>query len=121
MKGVTINGLVIILDGFRDESKDYDFCSLTLACEGREYILDVCQTYTTDEVTTCRVECDLLMDKDTDTFTDCPFDLRAEDLLNEDLTAKFYMGGDFENKILEMNLYARYRGLNLTIDVTEDN
>ena len=89
--GVEILNLEFVMDGKRNETEDYDFGSLTLKHDGREYILDTVQTYWSDKhgVLTVTVE----LEQDLDTFPK-PFasnyDLKATDLILHTPEAEFY-------------------------------
>ena len=116
MKDVEILGLTINLFGVRDESDDTpDLGSVTLSRDGREYILDVCQSYTTEKGDT-EIECDLEVDKDL--FEDCAFDLTPTDLYSRDLKAEFYIATELE--IDCMTLYVRHNGCTKAIDLEQD-
>ena len=103
------------MEGERDDSKDYDFGALTLAVDGREFILDVCQSYTdgpdmTGENTT-RITLEVEVDEEI--FDECPYDITKDDLLDcehNDLTRELYVGGNFENKILSITFYFEIDG-----------
>jgi hypothetical protein len=110
IKGVNIGNIEVVIEGEKDDSKDYDFGALTLACEGREFILDVCQSYTDGPENTgenfTRITLDVEVDEET--FDECPYNITKQDLLDcehNDLTRELYFGGNFENKVLSMTLY----------------
>ena len=66
--------------------------AVTLQREGREYILDVVQSYTYDDedcAGATEIQCDLEVDEDT--FGECPYDLTLEDLMSEDISAEFFI------------------------------
>jgi hypothetical protein len=118
IKGVEILGLTINLLGVRNIEEDYDFGALTLKCEGREFILDVCQTYWDESSGDCEIKCDLEIDKDV--FEDCKYDLEAVDLYNDELVAQFYIGGTFSNIIDYMTLFIKHNGSTKAIDVIQE-
>ena len=96
--------------------------AVTLERDGREYILDVCQSYTYDD-DDCEngttIQCDLEVDKDT--FEDCKFNLKVKDLLSEDISAEFYIGSeDEEFEVEEMLLTFEIDGKSHSIKVVED-
>jgi hypothetical protein len=71
----------------------YDFGALTLECEGRNFILDVCKSYTNEEST----EIVLGLEVDTDIFpvsTEYNYELTKEDLYSSKLTATLFVGGE---------------------------
>lgn len=119
--GVEILGVTIVLYGERTDNDEIDLGALTLKREGREYILDVVQSYTNVEDGFTTIETDL--EKDEDTFDECPYDLTAEDLMSSDLVAEFFIGGDFTPTIEHMTLFVRFggeNGMTKAINVVEE-
>jgi hypothetical protein len=83
IEGINIHNLEVVLVGDVDRNL-IDIGALTLSAEGREFILDVSQSYsdgveTTGDGTT-RITCDLEVDEET--FSECKYDFTKEDLLN---------------------------------------
>jgi hypothetical protein len=116
MKDVEVLGLMINLFGVKAEGDDTpDLGAVTLSRDGREYILDVCQSYTTEKGDT-EIECDLEVDRDM--FEDCAFDLTMEDLYSSDLKATFYIATELE--IDKMTLFVRSGGCTKAIDLEQD-
>jgi len=96
--------------------------AVTLSRDGREFILDVCQSYTYDDEDCAGatiIQCDLEIDEDT--FPDCPFDLTIEDLLSDDVSAKFFIESDEEEfEISQMILMFNHEGEHKAIEVEEE-
>jgi len=120
MKNVKIIQLSIIFDRLLQFTPDLG--AITLSRDGREYILDVCQSYTKGEPDcgeATEIHCDLEVDREL--FEDCKFDLTQEDLLSKDLIAKFYIASeDEEFEIVNMELVFEINGKRQTIKVAED-
>jgi hypothetical protein len=125
IKGVNIGNIEVVLQGNKDDSKDYDFGALTLACDDREFMLDVCQSYTdTPEKTgnnTTRITLDV--ETDTELFNKCPYNLTKQDLLDcehNDLTRELYVGGNFENKVLSITFYFEVDGQDYSMLIEQE-
>jgi len=87
MKDVKFLGVELNFFGDLTNSK-MDFGSLTLTNEGREYKLDVCQTYRTFEGGFTSVRIDL--EEDRETLNDCKYDLTAVDLMSSSIDANLF-------------------------------
>lgn len=125
IKGVKIGNIEVVLKGEKDDEKDYDFGALTLSCDDREFILDVCQSYTDGlEVTgdgTTRITLEVEVDEDT--FDECPYNITKDDLLNaehNDLVRELYVGGTFENKIISITLYFEIDGQDYSLLIDQE-
>ena len=97
----------------------YDFGALTLECEGRNFILDVCQSYTNEEST--KIELDL--EVDTDIFpvgTEYNYELTKEDLYSSKLTATLYIGSEYEVEPECMTFFIKSGATTKAIDVKID-
>jgi hypothetical protein len=98
----------------------YDFGALTLECEGRNFILDVCKSYTNEEST----EITLGLEVDTDIFpvsTEYNYELTNEDLFSSKLTAKLYIGSeDYEVEPDSMTFFIKSGATTKAIDVKID-
>jgi hypothetical protein len=103
---VEILSLNIVLVGKIDEETDLG--AVTISRDGREYILDVCQSYSTFEDGLTSIETDL--ERDDMIFDDCPYDITAVDLMSNDLKVEFYIS--IENEIESMTLFVRFGGVN---------
>jgi hypothetical protein len=117
MENVEILGLTVNLFGVRTEDMDTpDLGAVTLSKDGREYILDVCQSYTDESSGDTEIKCDLEVDKDI--FEDCEFDLTATDLMSSDLLAEFYIATELE--IDSMTLFVKIGSMTKAIDLEQD-
>jgi hypothetical protein len=98
------------------------FGAVTIQREGREYILDVVQSYTYDDEDcegATETQCDLEIDEDT--FDECAYDLTIEDLLSDDVKAEFFIESDEEEfEIDRMLLFFEVDGERKSIKVTEE-
>jgi len=125
IEGVKFGNVEVVIKGKRDWNEDYDFGTLTLSCEGREFKMDVCQSYTdgpdiTGEDTT-RITLDI--EPDEELFEDCPYNLTKEDLLDcehNDLVREIYIGGSFENEILSIDLFFEVDGQDYQMKLEQD-
>ncbi len=113
--------LKITLDRFV-ERNSVNLGALTLKRDGREFILDVCQSYTYDDedcAGATEIQCDLEVDREL--FEDCPFDLTVEDLLSEDIFAEFFISSEDEDfEVENMSLHFTINGESKSIKVIED-
>ena len=110
IEDVKIGNIEVVIQGERNWDDDYDFGALTLKCEDREFMLDVCQSYTDgpDKTGEDFTRITLEVEVDEELFDECPYNLTKEDLLDcehNDLTRELFVGGTFENEILSMTLY----------------
>lgn len=115
---VEILSVAVVFYGKRNLNEDYDFGALTLSANNREYILDVVQTFWTEEGGFTTVEC--IVREDKDTFNECKFDLTDDDLMSHGLHAMFYVGGNFSNTIEHITLFVKDGGMTKAINVKED-
>ena len=116
--GVEILGLDVNLWGARNPDEDYDFGALTLSCDGREFILDVCQTYWDESSGDILINCKLEIDEDV--FDECEYDLTATDLYSNNLKAEFYLGGTFSNIVDHIELAVKHNGCTKIITVEQE-
>ncbi len=117
--GVQILGVTIELYGEREDHHEIDLGAVTIKREGREYILDVVQSYTEVKDGFSTIETDL--ERDDETFDECPYDITAEDLMSDDLVAEFYIVSDLE--VENLTLFVRFGGedgMTKAINVVED-
>jgi hypothetical protein len=101
---IEILSLNVVLVGKIDVETDLG--AVTISREGREYILDDVQSYSTFEDGITSIETDL--ERDDELFSDCPYDITAEDLISDDLKVEFYIST--ENEIESMTLFIRIGG-----------
>ena len=116
MKSTKFN-LKITFDRFLETSPYLG--AVTLSRDGREFILDVTQSYTYDDEECAggtEIQCDLAVNEDE--FSDCPFDLTMEDLLSDDVSATFFIESDEEDfEIEQMILIFNHQGERKSISV----
>jgi len=115
IKGVSIGNIEVVVKGERNPNDDYDFGALTFNCQDREFILDVCQSYTDGPEMTGEdfTRITLEVEVDEDIFSECPYNITKEDLLDcehNDLTRELYIGGNFKNEILSITFYFEVDG-----------
>ena len=108
--GVEILGVTVVLYGEIEENETVDLGALTIKRDGREYILDVVQSYKEFKGGFTTIETDL--EKDEDTFGDCPYDITSTDLMSDDLDIEFFIDGDFSANIEHITLFVRFGGEN---------
>jgi len=114
--GVEILSLEVVLYGERSNTDEVDLGAVTLTHEGREYILDVTQSFTCTGDGFTQIECRL--ERDDDTFPDCKYDLTAVDLMLGDVDATFYISSDLP--VEEINLFVRQGDCTKAIDVVQE-
>jgi len=125
IKGVEFGNIEVVIEGERNWKDNYDFGALTLKCEDREFILDVCQSYTDgpDKTGEDFTRITLNIEVDEDIFSDCPYNITKEDLLDcehNDLVRELYIGGNFKNKIISMNLFFEVDGQDYQMKLEEE-
>lgn len=116
ISGVDILSLVIELYGESNNTTEIDLGALYLSCEGRNYVLDVVQSYTTIEGGFTHIRCDLERDDDTFPEEEYKYNLRGTDLLIGDVDATLHI--ESELPIENMTLYVR-DGYTRAIDVCQ--
>ncbi len=111
MKGVNVHNLEIEIKD-HIERHHIDLGALTFTCEGREYKMDIIQSYTDytedlDGSDITRITCDLETEPDLEVFGDCKFDFTKEDLIDGyDREMTVYVDGDgddFEVKTIRFH------------------
>lgn len=93
----------------------YDLGSLHLVCEDRNFVLDVCQSYTNDECTEIRCE----LEVDTETFPlnqENNYQLTANDLMSN-ISGTLYIGQEWEERPESMTLFVKICGMTKAIDL----
>jgi hypothetical protein len=116
--GVEFLSIIVTFDCPVDRNL-YDFGALTLECERRNFILDVCQSYTNEESTEITLE----LEVDTDIFpvdTEYNYELTKEDLFSSKLTATLYIGSEYEVEPDYMTLFIKSGETTKAIDVKID-
>lgn len=118
--GVEILGVTVVLYGEIEENETVDLGALTIKRDGREFILDVVQSYRKFEGGFTTIETDL--EKDEDTFEDCPYDITSTDLMSDDLDIKFFIGGDFSANIEHITLFVKFpKGMVKAINIQSED
>jgi hypothetical protein len=95
---------------------EVDIGSVNLCCEGREYSMDVCQSYTDDSSGDTNISCDL--EEDREVLDDCNYQLQAEDFINPKLVADIYIGGEFSSNIESATLFVKLGEITKAIDLS---
>lgn len=75
-----------------------DLGSVTLSCEGREYILDTSLSWWDFEDGVTEITCGLKTFDEDDIFEDCKFDLTRDDLLSSFLSGTIFVGDEESNR-----------------------
>lgn len=114
---VEILSLEIELYGERSNTDEIDLGALYLSCDGREYILDVTQSYTTIEGGFTHIRCDLERDDDTFPPSEHKYNLRGTDLLIRNVDASFYIASDLP--VEKISFFVR-GGFTRAIDVCQE-
>lgn len=116
IKGIKFLQVVLSFDTPIDRNL-YDLGSVHLDCEGRTFILDVCQSYTNENRT--EIMCEL--EVDTDTFPvgeESEYDLTAVDLVVNKTTGTLYIGDEYEETPDSVTLFIKSGGLTKAIELT---
>ena len=125
IKGVNIHNLEVVVKGHVPRH-DIDLGALTLSVDGREFILDVVQTYSDetedmDGNPILRISCDL--ESDETLFDECPFDITKEDLLDaehNDLVRELYVGGETDFEVESILLHFDIDGQDYQLAIEQD-
>ncbi len=72
-----------------------DLGAVRLNCEGREYALDITDSFWEVEDGCTEISCVLTTVDEYECFEDCKFDLTKEDLFSSDLTGTIFIGEDY--------------------------
>jgi hypothetical protein len=121
--GVNIHNLEVVVKGVDYHRNDVDLGALTLSVDGREFILDVVQSYSDEleEDGTLRISCDI--EADEDVFDECPYDITKDDLLDcehNDLVRTLYVTGEEEFEVVSITLYFDIDGQDYQMKIDED-
>jgi hypothetical protein len=115
--GIEVLSLEVELYGELSDTDEIDLGALYLSCDGREYILDVTQSYTTIEGGFTHIRCDLERDDDTFPPADHKYDLKGVDLMMGSIKANFYIASDLP--IEKISFFVR-GGFTRAIDVIQE-
>jgi hypothetical protein len=82
-------------------NEELDFGGVTIKNPrtGNEFTLDIIQTYRTDNIIVCKLQCIAEMIIDDHYGIDCPMNLELSELNEEGLICEFHLGGESEVKI----------------------
>lgn len=97
-----------------------DLGSVTLSCEGREYILDISESCWDFEYGVTEITCGLKTFDDEDIFEECSFDLTGEDLFSSCLKGTIFVGdeeGVMEGEDTAATLFVKLNGCTKAIDL----
>lgn len=125
IKGIKINSLEVVIKGTNNRSV-VDLGAVTLSVAGREFILDVVQSFTdvtedNDGIPMLNISC--VVEPDEDTFEDCPYNLTKEDLLNADkngLVKTLYVGGEEDFDVVSIVLHYENKGEEYQLEIDEE-
>ena len=97
-----------------------DLGSVTLSCEGREYILDISDSGWDFEDGVTEITCGLKTFDDEDIFEECSFDLTGEDLFSSCLKGTIFVGDEervTEGEDMTATLFVKSGGCTKAIDL----
>jgi len=97
------------------ENEEVNIGSVNLACEGREYAIDVVQSYWYKEQGQEYIEIKLAEDREE--LNDCNYQLRDEDFHNPNLVGDIFIDGDFEANIEHATLFIKQGEMTKAIDL----
>ena len=120
IEGVNIHNLEVVIKG-DVERHDVDLGALTLSVDGREFILDVVQSYTDDIEGGMRISCDIEVDEET--FDECPYNITKDDMLDcehNDMIRELYVGGEVEFEVESILLHFDIDGQDYQMVVDEE-
>ena len=105
MENVKFLGVEIVFEGKTTNGDlEQGFGAITLSCDGREYILDVVNSYWFDKIGETLVECNI--EEDREIFSECKYDLTVDDLFDPNLKATIFIG-DFSNELISATLFIK--------------
>lgn len=97
-----------------------DLGAVTLSCQGREYILDICESFWDFEDGVTEITCGLKTFDDEDIFEECSFDLTGEDIFSSCLKGTIFVGdeeGVTEGEDMTATLFVKLNGCTKAIDL----
>jgi len=105
------------LDNLLDHDNEFtDFGSVNLCCEGREYSMDVVQSYWYDEKGATRIE--LKLAEDREVLDDCNYQLTDVDFHDTNLVADIYIGGEFVAEVEHATLFIKQGEMTKAINLS---
>lgn len=93
----------------------YDLGAVELECEGRKFIVDVCQSYTNEACD--EIECDVEVDTDTFPVEEWKYDLTAADLFINNTTGSLYIGSEYEVEPDSITLFVKFGEMTKAIEL----
>ena len=118
---VAISHVTITISKEIDSIAALDLGSVTLNCEGREYIMDISDSSWDIEDGVTEITCGLKTFDDEDIFEECSFDLTGEDLFSSFLKGTIFVGdeeGVIEGEEMTATLIVKCGGCTRAIDLT---
>jgi hypothetical protein len=118
IKGVEFLSILIKFEVPIDRNL-YDLGSVHLQKDGRNFVLDVCKSFTNEEST--EIEC--LVEVDTETFPlgeDTNYKLTAVDLSSGIDYGSLYIGTEYEEAPQSISLFVKINGMTKAIDLNID-
>jgi CRISPR/Cas system CSM-associated protein Csm5 (group 7 of RAMP superfamily) len=104
------------LENVLDHDHEFaDFGAVNLSCEGREYSMDIAQSYWYLENGQERIE--LKLTEDREELNDCNYQLTDADFHNPNLIADVYIGGEFGSGIEHATLFIKQGDMTKAIDL----
>ena len=115
--GVEILGLSIVIDGNHLNS-EIDLGSVTITAEDREYCMDVTQSYRSFENGETTIKLDVTTLDDDNIFPDCPFNIKATDLMLDKASVTLFY--ECEEPWKHCTLFVKDNGCTKAINVELD-
>lgn len=105
MKTQFLSVEVQLVDVLDHDNEFADFGSVNLCCEGREYSMDVIQSYWYKENGSERIE--LKLSENREELDDCNYQLTDDDFHHPKLVGDVYIGGEFGSNIEHATLFIK--------------
>lgn len=115
--GVQILGLELVIDGDHTEN-DIDLGSVTISNDGREYCMDVVQSYRDFDGGKTTIRIDVTTKDDDVIFDDCPFNIKSTDLMVDKPKVTLYF--ECEENWEYCTLFVKYGGMTRALEVELD-
>ncbi len=119
-----ITPIAVEIYTYGGDTQMMDLGAVTLSFEGREFIYDIVESYSTDsegEDSDNLRTCEVKVDKDV--FPDCKYDLTEHDLLSyhNQIKGTLFVGGDeFEGEVVSMTLFVKVQSVTVAINLAEE-
>lgn len=105
IEGIEFLGVTIKFDMPIDRSL-YDFGSVKLVCDDRQFILNVCMSYTNSNRN--EIECDLEVDTESFPINEYQYDITAVDLMLDRVKGTMYIGCEYEEDPTSITLFVKH-------------